>query len=256
MDLLLDDVEHSQDVVTAFTQYQRAQGKLPVDAFGDIEFETNRVQAEELAKEISFFTASALEDVEVNITIDVLGEGKPVQLLGWLTQNYQSGLVRYRSGKVRSQDYLSAWIDHLCLAVMGQSKTTHIIGYDKKEGVVHLTYAPLDKELATTQLNELVRLFYQGMTQPLAYFPKTALAGIEAGFSRAGTWADDQEKSLKKMMETFNDSYAFLGEGRDNYIARIWPEWNEELAAEVRLNSSLVLQAARLAAQNIADENG
>ncbi|MCZ8497866.1 hypothetical protein O9929_03895 [Vibrio lentus] len=30
--------------------------------------------------------------------------------------------MRFRSGKIRSQDYLAAWIDHLCCAVMGHRK--------------------------------------------------------------------------------------------------------------------------------------
>ncbi|WP_117235227.1 exodeoxyribonuclease V subunit gamma [Vibrio maerlii] len=246
--------EAVEQAVDDFTRIQRAQGKLPIEAFGTIEFETNRVQAEELAKEVAFVTASAQQDIEVNLALNALGESKPVRLLGWLTNHYQSGLIRYRSGKIRSQDYLSAWIDHLCMNAQGISKTTHLIGYDKKEGVVHFTYPPLDsKDQALSLLNELVRLFYQGMTEPLPYFPKTALAGVEAGFSRGGAWADDEDKALKKMAETFNDSYAFTGEGRDSYISRIWPEWTDELATQQRLYASLVLQAPRLAAQDIAD---
>lgn len=199
-------------------------------------------------------SGSPQQDLEVNIEFDVLGEGKPVRLMGWLTQNYQSGLVRFRSGKIRSQDYLAAWIDHLCCAVMGHGKTTHIIGYDRKEGVVHQTLQPIgDAQQAKSLLAELVRLFYQGMTAPLPYFPKTALAGVEAGFSR-GKWVDDEEKSLKKMADTFNDSFAFTGEGRDTYISRIWPKWDDELAAESRMYSTLVLQAARLAAADLEDQ--
>ena len=247
LQVLIDNPQSPDEAIRHFVAKQKAQGRLPVGAFGDIEFETNRVQAEELAKEIQFVTGAPKEDLEVNITIDSLGEGKPVKLIGWLTHNYQSGLVRYRSGKIRAQDYLAAWIDHLCCNVIGNPQTTHIIGYDKKEGVVHLTLSPLsDVQTAKQTLGELVRLFYQGMTQPLPYFPKTALAGVEAGFSR-GKWVDDEEKSLKKMADTFNDSYAFTGEGRDSYISRIWPKWDDTLAAEVRLYSTLVMQAARLA---------
>ncbi len=97
-----------------------------------------------------------------------------------------------------------------------------------------------------------MRLFYQGMTEPLAYFPNTALASIEAGFSR-GKWVDDREKSLKKMAETFHDGYMTRGEGSNVYIARIWPQWHEELAEQVRLLASLVIQGPRLAAQQAAD---
>ncbi|MEF1337876.1 exodeoxyribonuclease V subunit gamma, partial [Vibrio rotiferianus] len=94
------------DVLKHFMSEQRAQGKLPVGAFGDIEFETNRVQAEELVDKLAFLSGAPQDDLEIDLTFDVLGEGKNIRLTGWLTQCYQSGLIRYRSGKIRAQDYL------------------------------------------------------------------------------------------------------------------------------------------------------
>ncbi|WP_068712264.1 exodeoxyribonuclease V subunit gamma [Vibrio tritonius] len=252
LDLLLScqsEVEQ-QEAIDHFAKQQRAQGKLPVGAFGTLELETNRVQTQELAQRIRFLTAQPLEDIEVNAQLNFLGEGKPIRLTGWLTQVYQSGLLRYRSGSIRAQDILAAWIDHLCMSLAGYSKSTHVIGYDRKEGVVHQILPPMaSKEEAIAMLNELVRLFYQGLTEPLAYFPRTALACVEAGFSR-GNWVDDEEKSLKKMADTFNDGYMTTGEGNNPYIQRIWPQWNDELAQQVRTNSALVLQTPRLAMQD------
>ena len=254
--LLKHRLSGSQDtkaIIKTFVEQQRAQGKLPVGAFGDIEFETNRVQAEELVEKLTFLCGAESDDLEIKLTFDVLGSDKLVNLTGWLTQNYQSGLIRFRSGKIRAQDYLSAWIDHLAMSAMSVSKPTHMIGYDRKEGVVHLVYPAIaDSEHAKRLLAELVRLFYQGMTEPLCYLPKTSLACVEAGFSR-GKWVDDEEKSLKKMADTFNDSYMATGEGANPYIARIWPNWNDELAAQVRTISALVLQAPRLAATDSED---
>lgn len=251
---LLSTGGDSDPIVQRFVAEQRAQGKLPVAAFGDIEFETNRIQAEQLVEALSFICHSPSDDVEIKLNVDVLGDDKPVCLQGWLTQNYQSGLVRYRSGKIRAQDYLSAWIDHLAMSAMGIAKRTHMLGYDRKEGVVHLIYPPMeDRQQAQSLLSELVGLFYQGMTKPLAYIPKTSLASIEAGFSRGGAWADDEEKSLKKMAEVFNDGFVSQGEGNDPYIARIWPQWNESLAQEVRHLAALVIQAPRLNMQEAND---
>ncbi|AIW18004.1 exodeoxyribonuclease V subunit gamma [Vibrio coralliilyticus] len=239
-----------QVIIDDFIAHQRAQGKLPVGAFGDIEFETNRVQAEELVEKLTWLCGSPSDDLEVKLTFDVLGEGKPVQLTGWLTQSYQSGLVRFRSGRIRAQDYLAVWIDHLAMNAMGHQQCSHMVGYDRKEGAVHLTFPPLESAAAAhSTLAELVRLFYQGMTTPLTYFPNTALACVEAGFSR-GNWADDEEKSLKKMADTFNDGYLSHGEGANAYIARIWPEWSDELAMQVRTLTALVLQAPRLAVKD------
>jgi len=255
MDVLL--TTHSQDeretTLSLFIAQQRAQGKLPVGAFGDLEFEANRAQTEEVLEKVNFLCQLPLEDLEVEIDFDVLGESKPVQLTGWLTKRFESGLVRYRSGAIRSQDLLAAWIDHLSHSAMGQRQPTHLIGYDKKDGVIHQILPPLENsDIAKQQLNELIRLYYQGMTSPLTYFPKTALASVEAGFSR-GKWVDDEEKSLKKMDEAFNDGFNTTGEGNNTYIARIWPVWSDELAQQVRLLASLVLQAPRLQLMNSAD---
>ncbi|MFW7523775.1 exodeoxyribonuclease V subunit gamma [Vibrio ostreicida] len=236
----------SQVAIERFISDLRAQGKLPVGAMGEIEFEINRVQTEELVEQLSLLCGNAEDDVEIKLTFDVLGQGRPVQLTGWLTHNYHSGLVRFRSGKVRSQDYLSAWIDHLSIAAMGYVKPTHVVGYDRKQGVVHLSFPAMnDAKLAHSSLSELVGFFYHGMTSPLPYFPNTALACVEAGFSRGG-WVDDEQKSFKKMADTFNDGYVFKGEGANSYISRIWPVWTESLATDVRALSVLVMQPPRL----------
>ena len=183
------------------------------------------------------------------MSFDILGEGRIVELSGWLTQNYRSGLVRFRSGRIRAQDYLSVWIDHLTINAMGPNQSTHLLGYDRKEGVVHLNFPSIaDISMAQSHLGELIRLYYQGMTTPLAYFPNTALACVEAGFNR-GSWSESQEKSFKKMAEVFNDGYFNKGEGANTYINRIWPQWSDELASQVWELAALVIQAPRLAVQ-------
>ncbi len=242
------------DVAKQFVEQQRAQGKLPYGAFGEIEFETNQVQIQDLLNELLFITQAPQEDVDIDLEFDFLGADKPVRLQGWLTQHYQSGLVRYRTGGIRSQDILSAWIDHLSMAASGVVKPTHILGYSRKEGVEHLRYPPLnDSQQAKMWLQALIELYFQGMSEPLPYFPKTALASVEAGFSR-GKWVDDQDKSLKKMADTFNDSYLFAGEGSNSYIQRIWPQWNDTLASQAYTLASLVLQNPRLLLQNNEEE--
>ncbi len=252
--LLSVDLHAEREVIlNQFIQQQRAQGKLPVGAFGDLEFEANRVQTEEVLEKIHFLCQVPLDDLEVSICSHTLGQSKPVQLTGWLTKRFQSGLVRYRSGSIRSQDLLAAWIDHLSYAAMGHLAKTHLVGYDRKEGVVHQILPPIESDIAKPLLDELIRLFYQGMTSPIAYFPRTALACIEAGFSR-GKWVDDEDKSLKKMADSFNDGFATTGEGNNAYIARIWPQWNEELAQQTRQLACLVIQTPRLQLMDSADD--
>ncbi|KEY91558.1 exodeoxyribonuclease V gamma chain [Candidatus Photodesmus blepharus] len=240
-------------VVLEFMKRQRAQGRLPPGVYGDIEFEINRMQVQVLLNTVMCLCDFKQEDINVNIILDISRNGKSVHLTGRIKQNYQFCLVRYRTGKIRSQDYLSAWIDHLVMSTIGYSKSTHIVGYDRKNGLEHFIYPRIDDlTQAKSLLEELICLFYQGISQPLAYFPRTALMGIEAGFHR-GCWVNDERKSLKKMADTFNDSYASIGEGSNVYIARVWPKWNSELAVQARSLSNLVIKTPRLMKKNIDD---
>jgi exodeoxyribonuclease V gamma subunit len=247
--------------IQQFSTRLRAQGKLPVGAFADIEMQSSLAEAEDLAGKIAFLCHTPLEDSEVDImlsltiapplaTTQLTVAAKNVRLVGWLTQRYQSGLVRYRCGKIRAQDYLSAWIDHLLMAVTAESCPTHLIGYDRKQGATQLIYAPIsDISQAKAWLSELVEWYYKGITEPFAYFPKTALAGIEANIKK-GEWIEDRDKSHSKMADAFTGGYFANGEGDDPYIARIWPQWNENLAQQIERISALVLQAPLLAAQS------
>lgn len=237
--------QNNPQQISIFERQQQAQGKLPVGSFGELEFASNRVQAEQLVDELQHLCSSPADDYEIALQFNLAEPQIRLRLNGWLTQRYASGLVRYRSGRIRAQDTLSAWIDHLALAAVGQSETTHLIGYDAKEGVLHYRYPPLDsQQQAQTLLRELLQLFCQGMNQPLAYFPATCLAGVEAELSR-GKWTQDYDKAVKKMADTFNDGYRFSGEGGNDYIARIWPRWQEELAQQSYQLAQRVILPAR-----------
>lgn len=229
--------------VEHFIQTKRAQGQLPIGAFGELEFREHYEQALALTEVIDELCQQPKPDCELNLYTTALGAERPIQLLGWVTDYFQSGLVRYRVGRIRAQDYLSAWLDHLAVAVMGESCPTHLIGYERKSGVQHLYYPAMAAQQAQAYLDEFIRLYVEGMNHPLAYFPQVALAGIEAGFNRQREWHEDEEKAAKKMQEAFigNDFSAVGGEGQNAYIARVWPQWSDALSQTVRSYAAQIL---------------
>lgn len=93
-------------------------------------------------------------------------------------------------------------------------------------------------------MKQLLELFLDGLDKPLAYFPESALAGVEANFSR-GSWTPDDEKMLSKMEARFIGGYMQTGEGENPYISRVWSEWDDGLANELKLVTQLVLEAPR-----------
>ncbi|CAH0526742.1 exodeoxyribonuclease V subunit gamma [Vibrio hippocampi] len=233
--------EELTHLIAEFTQQQKAQGQLPVGSFGDLELAGNISQTTELAEMIRPLTANEQPDIEVIFNTSI--NGIDVKLQGWVKQVYGSGLVRYRSGRLRGQDYLSAWIEHLLVAVSGSSRATHLLAYDKKEGVVHRVLPKIDAETAKQHLTKLLEYYFSGLDQPLAYFPETAMDGVQANMVK-GQWTPNQEKMLSKMATRFNGGYNMTGEGANLYIARVWSQWNDELAQESMRMTQWVLEPA------------
>ena len=255
LELLLDAKLKNADpdvIYNQFTAEQRAAGNLPVAAFGELDLAASRQAVANLTDVIEPLIHAPLADQEVAITVMIKGHN--VSLQGWLKQRYQSGLLRYRTGKIRPQDFLTAWLDHLCLAISvpETQQVTHIIGTDKQ-----FELQTIEPQQALAYLQQLIELYYQGLNQPLAYFPKTAMAAIQAHIGRDGSWKSDEEteqKALTKMAECFNDGYLFAGEGSDDYIQRVWPQWNDDVAQDANQLAALVLQAVVVNSKEIKPE--
>jgi exodeoxyribonuclease V gamma subunit len=233
--------EDESEAEQMFIREQRVSGRLPVAAFGEIELAASREQTNSLRHTLWHICQQPLADKEISLDV-ALAMDEPhlaqhdwpesVHLTGWLGHCYQAGLVRYRSGALRSQDWLSAWIDHLCLALVDQSQKTHLVGFDKKEGVQHKVLMPVNKQQAQEWLSQLVSLYYHGLNQPLAYFPKTAMVGMQQ-------LAAGKEDVDSKMENTFSNGY-YPGEVSNHYIGRVWPEWHTQLALSLRDNAQLI----------------
>lgn len=233
--------EHQQSL---WMKSQQAQGKLPMGAFGELEFNQHVERAKQLAEPIRVLCQEPLDDVELSLTF-CPEPHRSIQLMGWLRNRYQSGIVQYRPGKIRAQDYLSAWINHLAWATVQPGLLTHLVGFDKQSGVNHWVLPPIiDHNMAMEHLTRLVTLFYTGMNQPLPYFPKTALACIESAMTKSG-WKWDEDKALKAMTDVFKGNFFSAGEGGNSYIQRIWPEWDTSLADDVKALAFHILHPLR-----------
>ena len=242
---------------------QRAQGKLPVGYFGDMEFEALRERVDLLFNELRELCAYPQPDTELVLAVPIHEGKRVVQLTGWLSNHFSSGYVFYRPGDVRAQDYLAAWLQHVALAAAGLSKSTHLVGAskDKYKGaggagkIVHKCYPPIDDQVFAQQLlTQFIGLYAQGMDEPLPFFPNTALANVAAEIVK-GEFKEDLDKSLQKMKEAFVGQEGGFGgdhrtDGKNAYVARVWPEWNDELALQVRHLSNLVMQSAFLQAED------
>lgn len=243
--LLQAELEEGEQGVEQLAQWLRVSGQLPIGHFGDAELAEVRTISKEIANEVAFLTGSKQSDVEVSLPI-TLPSGETRQMVGWLKQRFASGGVYYRAGSIRSQDILSAWIRHLVACLSGASCTTHIIGYDKKDGVQHNYFEPLDTQSASSLFNELVANFISGMSTPLLYFPRSSSDAMNEFNKRLAKYepSEAREMAIAKFKTCFEGNSYSSGEGDNYYIQRVWPELDEKQFLEaVRLSEQILLPA-------------
>ncbi|UTM57862.1 exodeoxyribonuclease V subunit gamma [Photobacterium sp. CCB-ST2H9] len=238
---LLEAKEQSKDQSEALAQFQarqQAAGSLPIGAFGELTLAQETLQILPLAEQISSLLATRTEDPEIDLPLETAVGG--IRLQGWLRHRTAEGLVHFRPGKIRAQDMLQAWMEHLALAAQETQAATHLLGID-----THLRLKPVDAEYARDQLTALIDGYLAGQSDPLPYFPRTVLSGLEALQDKSGNWLTDEDTLLKaqtKMAAVFQDSYLLRGEGSNVYIARVWPQWQDDLAADVMAWGERVLK--------------
>ncbi|MDA9558205.1 exodeoxyribonuclease V subunit gamma [Vibrio sp.] len=266
------DAVAREKVIEGYVRIKSAQGMLPVENFGRYDLAGIISQSFALYDAVTPLIQSPLPPLEVNLAMVIPGMEETVPLQGWLSGYYQEGLVRYRTGRIRSQDMLAAWIDHLCLHCMGIEKATHIIGFERKAGVQHIyfpalpsvsalnstsTFASVATSTSTEKgqggvinaqeaLSELVQYYYQGLNQPLPYFPECAKTMVETCIDKTGQWSVDVDKVSAAMEKRFIGGFQQEGEGENAYISRIWPQWHSGLSEELFRLSETVLKSPYL----------
>ncbi|CAM3994370.1 exodeoxyribonuclease V subunit gamma [Vibrio neonatus] len=216
--------------VEQVSQYYRSSGQLPIGEFGDLEVAENKAAMMGLVSEIEFYTNSKQPSIPLSVSVPY---GKHnLTITGWLDNHYASGLVNYRVGRIRSKDILQAWIKHLCACASNQSLTSHLIGITNSKEVEYFSIAAISAQDALDFLQDLLALFFEGMTQPLAYFPYSAQSAMQEMSKKLQK--NDSDVAREAAQAKFNSSFLGddynAGESQDIYIQRAWPQWDDALA--------------------------
>lgn len=149
----------------------RSQGRLPHGPVGDLAFD-------QLSEAVAGFAATLkphlsgrlLDPLPVDLEIG------PFRLTGALDACYQQQRMAFRFGRIRAQDRLSLWIRHLLLAALdppGYPRASLFIGRGKK-GPEAIRFAPVTDPLPI--LERLTAIYWQGLRQPLPFFPESSQA--------------------------------------------------------------------------------
>ena len=192
-------------------------GLLPQGWFGSLLLEEIDGEMGKLAARLRPWTGDK-QAVEIDIA---LAQG---QLQGWIDTQKGRALV-VKPGSFNGKDLLLAWIQHLCLSLSSAPGDTLL--FDAKQS---LRLPRLAADEARPRLAALVALWTQGMKRPLPFFPSTAwewLKAIEKDPAKP-------EEADKAALARFNGGYMVTGEGQDVYVARCFPELDDEVLAQLQ----------------------
>ena len=149
---------------------------LPAGGFGlrFLERELNGLR--DFADQVREHTAQpALPPHVASLVVEI--DGEPWRLHGEFADLRPRGLLRHRYAKMSPLDYLDAWLPHLLLCHDAPAGVLPVTTGIAKDGRFFLTEC--DAPAAT--LEALLRLYAQGLREPLAFFPRSAWAWLEAG---------------------------------------------------------------------------
>ncbi|MBA4149013.1 MAG: exodeoxyribonuclease V subunit gamma [Verrucomicrobia bacterium] len=165
---LLEQTLAGLDTTASFPLLQ-ARGILPFGHIGESSHRNLCGEISEMAQRVAPHLDTPLIPVSISRRI---GE---FQLDGEL-QVSAAGLVQYRCAKLKGADILRAWINHLALNLVQPTGTkfeTVLIGSDSAE-----EFAPVPE--AEAILKSLLEIYWQGMREPLKFFPNSSYAFVNA----------------------------------------------------------------------------
>lgn len=174
---------------------------LPPARHGELLFAKTLDEVREFAAAVQAITSGAgpLAPLEVDLQIGGF------RLAGQLAKVWPLNLLHYRCAKLKMKDRMRAWIEHLMLNAAcrpGYPRETCLVMADDEK-----RFAPVDD--AALRLEQLLTRYWQGLTMPLRFFPRSSMAyatkeSIEAARKE---WRDDTYNNLP-------------GEGSDPAIQR------------------------------------
>ncbi|MBN1675258.1 MAG: exodeoxyribonuclease V subunit gamma [Kiritimatiellae bacterium] len=169
------DPEHAEQIM-------RGRGCLPHGTPGSIAFQSLSSGVRKFMSQLQVLKADPREHIDIDKTIE------DVHFTGRLNELYADHMLRYRFGSLRASDQLKAWIEHLFLCAHGENAPTRTIlkGREQRDKV---EFSPVSG--AENKLAPLVRLYREGLSTPLRFFPAAALA-----YAETAAMGEDEEKAI------------------------------------------------------------
>ena len=199
----------------------RAAGDLPYGAFGEIFWETQCQEMQQLADRVI-----ACRQPGQSMEIDLACNG--VQITGWLPQVQPDGLLRWRPSLLSVAQGMQLWLEHLVYCASGGNGESRL--FLRKDG--EWRFPPLAAEQALHYLSQLIEGYREGMSVPLLVLPESGGAWLKTCYDAQNDAMLDDDSTLQKARTKFLQAYEgnmmVRGEGDDIWYQRLWRQLTPE----------------------------
>ncbi|TGB83483.1 exodeoxyribonuclease V subunit gamma [Escherichia sp. E3659] len=217
---LLNALVEQDDAERLFRRF-RAAGDLPYGAFGEIFWETQCQEMQQLADRVI-----ACRQPGQSMEIDLACNG--VQITGWLPQVQSDGLLRWRPSLLSVAQGMQLWLEHLVYCASGGNGESRL--FLRKDG--EWRFPPLAAEQALHYLSQLIEGYREGMSTPLLVLPESGGAWLKTCYDAENDAMLDDESTLQKARSKFLQAYEgnmmVRGEGDDIWYQRLWRQLTPE----------------------------
>ncbi|MEA1947199.1 MAG: exodeoxyribonuclease V subunit gamma [Thermodesulfobacteriota bacterium] len=190
-----------------FLPVKKASGQLPHGNVGEFVYNEMSLDAEGFVRKIEgHITGKQLDNH--NVDIDIAG----FNLCGRLTDVYEQGLIRIRYVKIKPKYLLKTWVHHVILCVLVEGKRPVKSFLLCKDAAWEFT--PVSN--STDILNDLLKLLWKGMSEPLHFFPESSFEYARKLLMKHQTISEALNSAKNKW--TGNDFVR--GESEDPYFER------------------------------------
>ncbi|ENB3536861.1 exodeoxyribonuclease V subunit gamma [Escherichia coli] len=217
---LLNALVEQDDAERLFRRF-RAAGDLPYGAFGEIFWEKQCQEMQQLADRVI-----ACRQPGQSMEIDLACNG--VQITGWLPQVQPDGLLRWRPSLLSVAQGMQLWLEHLVYCASGGNGESRL--FLRKDG--EWRFPPLAAEQALHYLSQLIEGYREGMSAPLLVLPESGGAWLKTCYDEQNDAMLDDDSTLQKARTKFLQAYEgnmmVRGEGDDIWYQRLWRQLTPE----------------------------
>jgi exodeoxyribonuclease V gamma subunit len=204
---ILEQINSGGDCESLY-QVKKAAGQLPHGRMGKVYFSQLVSEVYSFREVIDTLSAGQQQE-KLEIALDVDG----FRIAGHLDSVGAAGMVQFRYATIKPKDVIRSWICHLILNrhlktdVPESMKHTFLAGKDKT-----FEYLPVTEN--SFFLEQLLSLYWLGLTQPLHFFPRASFAFAlavhngksegEAMLRAAGEWEGNMHTGPGEKHDPYN----------------------------------------------------